>query len=296
MARPPAKIRPSGAVWQAMQSPARARYSPRVTTSVRLSCAWATVPVEARSRRGRIRHADLIDPSSVRLAAAGEGRDVGALRYRRRVLRSGARRKESRNRRDVRFGQMARNDLHAVRSLRRASPVAPRPKLRADVVRTQAKQSRDGRLHASERRSMAARARGDLARRVSPGHQGLAVPQHVLADITGYGRRQRRMLAGEVVRHLLEVRIAQIFKQVVHRRVLPPAVLEREKLVVKIAGGLACEPRKIDVAGAFALVAMTGGAGLHACRHRVRRLAGCLSANGENLNGEAYPQPGDGNS
>ncbi|MGY3649439.1 hypothetical protein ACVWW2_004730 [Bradyrhizobium sp. LM4.3] len=49
MAWPPANRRPSGAVWQAVQSPARARYSPRAMTSLLLSCACATVVSTARA-------------------------------------------------------------------------------------------------------------------------------------------------------------------------------------------------------------------------------------------------------
>src|ERR1700761_7645592 len=44
MARPPPNVLPRGAVWHATQSPARARYSPRITISGRVSGAFAAVP------------------------------------------------------------------------------------------------------------------------------------------------------------------------------------------------------------------------------------------------------------
>lgn len=75
----------------------------------------------------------------------------------------------------------------------------------------------------------------------------------------------------------------EIFEQVVHRRVLPPAVLEREKLIVEIAGRFSGETRKVDVAGTLALFAVARGARLHAGRHRIWWLAGTLSKNGKSL-------------
>jgi hypothetical protein len=84
------------------------------------------------------------------------------------------------------------------------------------------------------------------------------------------------VLAGKIFRHRLQIRIGQKFQQVVHRRIFAPAAAEGEELIVEVAGRLAGKTRKIDVAGAFTLVAMTGRAGFHPRRHGIRRLVGRL--------------------
>ena len=65
IALPPAKMLPSGAVWQAMQSPARARYSPRAKMfslpGPAFCCARALEPTtSASTRKPRIRAQDRI--------------------------------------------------------------------------------------------------------------------------------------------------------------------------------------------------------------------------------------------
>ena len=99
------------------------------------------------------------------------------------------------------------------------------------------------------------------------------------------------MLGGEKVRHLLQIRIAEIFQQKVHGRIFPPVVLEGEQLVVEIAGRLAAEPREVDVDGALASAAVARGTGLDPGGHGVRRLREALSASGKSLKREPQSQP-----
>jgi hypothetical protein len=72
--RPPAKVLPSRAVWQAMQSPARARYSPFFNSAA--SCALACVtPISnnmaAKAGSSAFKVLGMLrDLLSVRLAAA----------------------------------------------------------------------------------------------------------------------------------------------------------------------------------------------------------------------------------
>lgn len=85
------------------------------------------------------------------------------------------------------------------------------------------------------------------------------------------------MLAREIIGDVLEIRVGEEFEQIVHRRVFAPAVLEGDKLVVEIAGGLARKTREIDVGASSALIAMAGRARLNPRRHRVGRLTRRLS-------------------
>jgi hypothetical protein len=54
MGRPPAKALPFAAVWQATQSPARARYSPRVMTRVAAVAAAAALAAVVDSALGLV--------------------------------------------------------------------------------------------------------------------------------------------------------------------------------------------------------------------------------------------------
>lgn len=80
--------------------------------------------------------------------------------------------------------------------------------------------------------------------------------------------------------HLLQVILGQEGQEIVHRRVVPPTVAERDQLVEEIAGGLAGEPREIGILRSFALRAVARGAGENPLRHRVRRLLGRLRTGG----------------
>jgi hypothetical protein len=100
------------------------------------------------------------------------------------------------------------------------------------------------------------------------------------------------MLAGKIFRHRLQIGIGQKLQQIVHRRVFAPAAAEGEQLVVEVTGRLARKAREIDVAGTFALVAVTGRARLHPRRHGIRRLVGRLC--GRAINGGQDGQGGNG--
>ncbi|MET4827900.1 hypothetical protein ABH972_005489 [Bradyrhizobium ottawaense] len=138
---------------------------------------------------------------------------------------------------------------------------------------------------------MAAYAGRNIAAGIAAGGEQLALCQHVLADLARRRLRQRRMFAGKIFRHRLQIRIRQKLQQIVHGRIFAAAAAEGEQLIVEIAGGLAGKPREIDVAGAFALVAVTGRAGLDPRRHRIRRLVGRLC--GRTVNGGQGDSHGD---
>src|ERR1700722_12969666 len=183
MARPPAKIRPSGAVWQAMQSPARARYSPRATMSSRRSCAPADVASVSRAMTAVGSFTPILSASSVGLAAATERQRVGTLRHGRRVDGRGTRGEPGGDRGDVGFGETARDVLHAVGRLGGACTVAPRAELGADVIRAQPQKTWNARLHACQCGTMATDARRDRTRRVAVHHEGFAVRQNLGIDV-----------------------------------------------------------------------------------------------------------------
>src|SRR5678815_1145421 len=150
MTRPPANCLPPGSVWQATQSPARARYSPLLIVCVVGSAATApgatgrypgmkyrsaasaiSATNAAATRKIRVarRIADLhLATASLRhLLEIGRGRG----RVGRRVLRGEPRR----HRVDVRFGQSFGDALHAI-GWRRLPVSAPPPReLRGDVGR-----------------------------------------------------------------------------------------------------------------------------------------------------------------
>src|SRR3954469_61151 len=282
MARPPANRRPSGAVWQAVQSPARARYSPRAMMSPVLSLSCAAAAVVNAAMASNLMDRSLIDnlkptsASSVGLATAAEWQRIGAFRHGGWVRGGRPRRKPGCDGGDVPLGHVTGYELHAIRGFRGASAITPAAELGADVIGAQAEQAGDAGLHTRQSRAMTAHASRNVAAGIAAGGEQLTVREDVLADFARRRRWKRRVLTGKIFRHRLQVGIGQEFQQIVHWWVFAPAATESEELVVEITGRLACETREVDVAGAFALVAMTGRAGLHPRRHRIRRLVSGL--------------------
>jgi hypothetical protein len=66
-----------------------------------------------------------------------------------------------------------------------------------------------------------------------------------------------------------QIIVGLIFQEVVHRRISPPAFLEGEKLIEKVASRLTGKAWKIVVAGTLSLGPVARGARLHPCSHRV---------------------------
>src|SRR5580704_9222706 len=130
IARPPENSAPPGLVWQAMQSPARARYSPFAITAASSARAAVAPSSMASSTIPRI----VTTPISVRLAAARQRHWQRALGQRRRVRRDRPRRYPGRDGGDVGLGQAAGDGLHAVGRDRAPRAIAKRPQLRADVA------------------------------------------------------------------------------------------------------------------------------------------------------------------
>ena len=140
---------------------------------------------------------------------------------------------------------------------------------------------------------MAAARTPEFAAGIAAGHERLAVREHLLARLrsaaaAGSGGCSLAKYSAIASRY----GSGRILQQIVHRRIFAPAASEGEQLVVEISGRLAGEPREIDVAGAFALVAVTRRARLHARRHRVRRLTRRLGANGKSQDGKPQAKPG----
>src|SRR5262249_43733040 len=156
----------------------------------------------------------------------------------------------------------------------------PGAKLSGDVARAQTQQSRDARLHPGQRRTVAAPASRNLPRGIAVLDQGLTMLEDFRADIAWSICPEGRTLAREIISDLLQIRVGQKFQQIVHRRISPPSVLEREELIVEVPGWFPGQAREIDVAGAFAPIAVAGRTGLHPSCHGVRRLAGRLSGTG----------------
>src|SRR5580692_2015306 len=101
------------------------------------------------------------------------------------------------------------------------------------------------------------------------------------------------MLAREIIGDVLQIRVGEEFEQIVHRRVFAPAVLEGDKLVIEIPGGLARKTREVDVAGPPTVIAMAGRARLDPRRHRVGRLSRRLSDARESLKAKPKSQSDD---
>src|SRR4051812_14682058 len=196
--RPPAKVLPSRAVWQAMQSPARARYSPFASSAGSAGCCCATAGAAptsadvASAAKSILRVFGICAIPSVRLAAARQRHRQAAAPGKRRVRRRRARRQKVRNRPDVVFGQKAGNDLHAIGGDGGTRAISPGPELAADIAGAQAEQARYRRLHAAEGRIVASGARRDAALWIALGGKRFAARQNFIADGGNGGGRKRR--------------------------------------------------------------------------------------------------------
>src|ERR1700722_17281635 len=169
IARPPANNASPGLVWQAMQSPARARYSPFAISD------WSSARAVARPATSRssvsVWRSPTVSSPSVRFAAASERHCQRALWDGRGVGRNGQRCQPGGDRGHIAFGQARSNDLHAVRCGCRTRTVAEGTELRADVTRPQTHEARDGYLHAGQLGTMTARASRNAMRWIAFGHQ-----------------------------------------------------------------------------------------------------------------------------
>src|SRR5882757_9638473 len=197
MGRPPAKVLPSRAVWQAIQSPARARYSPFTSSAASgvFCCAVAAVAPTNRyaatsAAEILIRVRDIGTLPSTRLAAAFKRHRKASARRERGVRRRRARGKESGNRLHVVFGEKAGHDLHAVRRGSGTRTIAPAAELSADIAGAQAEQAGDRRLHAAERRAVTGRTWRHAALRITVFDQRFAAGQNFVADSRD-GRRRK---------------------------------------------------------------------------------------------------------
>ncbi len=90
-------------------------------------------------------------------------------------------------------------------------------------------------------------ARRGLDRLRSPPVEGIPARQYSRAHISNRTRHWRRTQRLKVVRHLLQIRVGEVFEEIVHRRVAAPPISERDQLVHQITGRLAGEARKIVV-------------------------------------------------
>src|SRR5688572_8759626 len=160
-----------------------------------------------------------------------------------RLVRGGEAAEPRRNGGDV-FGRKARRDLaHAVRLESLALADAPRAHLRSDVLARESDEPRNRGLHAVRRIAMACRARRQITR-------GIALRREC-SSARGYLRRRpcwrriRRIEALVVLADLAQVIVREVRDEVIHDRIAPLELAERDELIEEISRRLSRQARVV---------------------------------------------------
>ena len=220
MPRPPAYGAPPRVVWQVMQLPARARYSPRATCSGVPSAGAASAAIGASPRtfsqatpaaKADQQHDHEGDPAAQhgvpqrgtlpQRCGSGAGKESAAL------AGTGTGRLDSQAATALTSSGDSRLATSAMQSgaCARRWPLRPGAELALQVVARQAEQPGDGRRHAGQRAAVASGAGGEFARRVALQREALAALQRggvgarpaAVPDRAGRARRNgRRSRAG----------------------------------------------------------------------------------------------------
>src|SRR5688500_422740 len=134
----------------------------------------------------------------------------------------------------------------------------PSSKLRDDVRGSQPHKPGYPGLHPSEPFAMAGNASWTDPLRITAPHQMQATSDGARRCGIGRPRYKRRLLFREILRDLLQIGFRKISHQIVHRRVVARAILERDELVEEITRWFAGDPREITIIGALTALSMAG--------------------------------------